>query len=126
MYKYRVKRPDGSFTGLFNAPSEAVLEASSYVTIPWREGCEAVAKLDNNLTSICVFKDPITGQMCGVDRVKIDGRKAYQLTVEFQSEADRDAAENILYKTHHKSATVRDEYRISEPFSVTARKEIEI
>ena len=95
-FKYKVKRPDGTFTKLFNTASEAVLEASTYVDIPWREGCEAVANLDNELTWIKVFKDKNTGQMCGVSREKVEEGITYQLSVEFRDELDRNRAEAIL------------------------------
>ena len=95
-YKYRVKRPNGTFTDAFDTPSEAVACAADYVNIPWKEGVEAIARLDKGLTSIHIFKDPITGDFCGVDRVEVEEEITYLLTIQFRDEQDRDRAQAIL------------------------------
>lgn len=95
-FKYRVKRPDGSFTEHFDTPAEAVAKACDYVTIPWREGVEAVTRFDKNMTSIHIFKDPVTGDFCGVDRIMVEDDITYNLYVAFNDEGDRARAQALI------------------------------
>lgn len=96
MKKYRVKRPDGSFTKNFNSSAEAVLEACEYVNIHWKEGCEAVANLDAGMTTLVVFKDKDTGKMCGVDKVNVPTEASHELSISFKNKANRRAALEMI------------------------------
>ena len=97
MKKFRLKRPDGSFaTTMYETPSLAVAAAADLIDVQWRDGCEAIAKLDSNMAWLVVLKCMKTGDMVGIDAVEVEDAITYQLSVEFHNELDRSRAEAIL------------------------------
>ena len=113
--KFRVKRPDGSFDKtLYDSSAEAVFAASGMIDIEWKEGENAVTRLEQGLVSMALFKDSNTGEIVGVDTVETKTHMEYRLVIDFKHEEDRDQAENMLNSAYHNEHAPLGEFTISD------------